>query len=248
MRIRITQAGYALAAGVAVTAMLGMSVASAGAATSKPKPTIKNATNDCGASCIDISFVAPGHHYILKDHDGFTNKNNPIALTLGSDGLPSEDFSYTTAGTVDTEYCTTTGQPTTGSVFTANQCHLLIDDGYGPDETYELAYNPDKGGPENMCLGDWDNDVNLPSGWEARLEPCGVDAATVLIGAQSLFGATLTGDHYWLVSGASNNFTNPLVLTDSDTVAWQAPHWDTLDLNGSEGIDTQEIHAVPGPF
>jgi hypothetical protein len=247
MRIRFTRAGYALAAGVAVTAMLGMSAGSADAA--KAVPSTRNATNDCGTNCIDISFLAPGHHYLLKDHSALTNVNNVIAVALGGDDLAAEDFTYMTNGTVGTMYCDpTTGAPYTGSVFTANQCHLLIADGYAADQTYQLAFNPDNAGPENMCLGDWNNDVNLPSGWKARLEPCGATAATVLIGAQNLFGATLTGNEYWLVSGASNNFSNPLVLTDADTTAWQAPRWDTLNLNGSKGIDTQIIRAIPGAF
>jgi hypothetical protein len=224
------------AATAAVLALGGFAAASA-------------ATNACNGACIDVSFQVPGHHYLLKDHSGLTKANNAIAVALGGNGLPAEDFSYVTAGTVGGLYCNpATGEPYTGSVFTANQCHLLIADDYATDQTYQLAFNPNNGGAENMCLGDWGNDVNLPSGWKARLEPCGVTSATVLIGAQSLFGATLTGDNFWVVSGASDNFSSPLVLTDADTTAWQNPRWETLDLNGSAGIDTQIVRAEPGPF
>jgi len=47
MRIRFNRAGYAVAAGVAVTAMLGMGAAAAGASVAKVHP---NATTACGAA------------------------------------------------------------------------------------------------------------------------------------------------------------------------------------------------------
>jgi hypothetical protein len=225
------------AAGGALGLALGVAAAPAGAA-----------TNACGDNCIDVSFLATGHHELLKDHSGLTGANNPIAVTNASNAMPAEDFSYEQVGEVDTLYCTSGGTALAGSVFTNNQCALLNSDDMGSDETYQLAFNPDNGGPESMCLGDWDNDVSLPSGWKARLEPCGVNAATVLIGAQSLFGATLTGDEYWMVSGASDNFSNPLVLTVTATSSWQSPRWETLNLNGKSGVDTQIVRASFGPY
>ena len=207
------------------------------------------ATNACGANCEDISFVVPGAQYVLKDHSGLTKTNNVIALAAGGNSLPAEDFTYIRVGTVVPLYCTASGQPQTGSIFTNNQCNLLVADGYSSDGTYELAYDPDNGGPESMCLGDWDNDVNLPSGWKARLEPCGVNAATVLIGATKLFGSpTLPSGEYFVVSGASDNFSNPLVLTVTATSSWQSPRWETLNLNGGTGVDTQIVRAEPGAY
>src|SRR5580692_783826 len=62
MRIRFTRAGYAVAAGVAVTAMLGMGASAAGASVSHAKPLASTA---CGAACSDASFQVPGPTDIL---------------------------------------------------------------------------------------------------------------------------------------------------------------------------------------
>jgi hypothetical protein len=92
-----------------------------------------------------------------------------------------------------------------------------------------------------MCIGSWDN--KLADGWKLRLEPCGVAADTVLILAPKLPGGnTSTGD--WLINGASNSFTSPLVASSNG----HAPVWSIVNINANKAADTQEVHFNAGPF
>ena len=82
MRIRFNRAGYAVAAGVAVTAMLGMGAASAaGASVARATP---HASTACGAACSDASFQVPGPTDILAAHSGLNITNNVVRLVQGS--------------------------------------------------------------------------------------------------------------------------------------------------------------------
>ncbi len=239
MRIRFTRAGYAVAAGVAVTAMLGMGAASAAGASAKPM-----ATTACGADCTDISFQVPGPTDILAAHSGLNTNNNVVRLVQGSNAASKEDFSRMNVGTVVPLYCTAAGQAQTGSVFTNNQCSLLVTNGLSAATTFELAFNPNNGGPENECIGGWKNEV--ANGWKVRLTPCGVAADTVIIRAAKLPGGNVqTGN--WYINGGSDNFSNPLVLTNPGNAPSQVT-WTTVNLNGKHAADTQEVHSAPGPF
>jgi hypothetical protein len=239
MRIRFTRAGYALAAGVAVTAMLGMSAASA--STAKVHPL---ATTACGVHCTDISFQVPGLTDILGAHSGLNIQNNVVRLVQGSNTAYKEDFTRIDVGTVVPLYCTATGQAQSGSVFTSNQCTLLVSAGLSLRTAFQVAFNPNNGGPENMCIGAWDNEV--ANGWKLRLEPCGEAPDTVMISTPKLnSGNTSTG--VWWINGASDNFSTPLVATNPGFAPSQ-PTWSTVDLNGKHAADTQEVHTTTGPF
>jgi hypothetical protein len=239
MRIRFTRAGYALAAGVAVTAMLGMSAASAASS-----PT-SFATNACGNKCVDVHFLQPGKHAILGVHSGWNSNNALVRLLAGSNGASKEDFSEIHTGKVSSMYCIGS-VPFPGSVFTARQCQLLKLAGLSNAYTFELAFNPNNGGPENMCVGAWNNTSPIIDG-KLRLVPCGVEADTVLIRTQHLPTGHTTAGSYWLINGASDNYSNPLVITSDGTYPSQ-PRWETVNVNGGHGIDTQEVRITPGPF
>jgi hypothetical protein len=237
MRIRFTRAGYAVAAGVAVTAMLGMSAASAS--------VHPDATNACGNKCIDVSFQNPGPDFILGVHSGLAVPNNLVRLVPGSNGAFKEDFSRIDVGTVFPLYCTVTGQAQSGSVFTSNQCHLLFTSGLLLKTTFQLAYNPNNGGDETLCVGAWGNEAP-GNGAKLRLVDCGVASDTVLIQTATLPGGKTTiGD--WLINGGSDNFSTPLVAS-AVIPAPSQPTWSTVRLNGKKGIDTQETRFFPGPF
>jgi len=242
MRIRFSRAGYALAAGVAVTAMLGMSAASANASGT---PNITNATNACANNCVDVHFLQPGKHAILGVHSGWNSNNALVRLLAGSNGASKEDFSEIHSGKISTQYCSGV-VPYPGSVFTARQCQLLKLAGLINDYTFELAFNPNNGGPETMCIGAWNNTSPIIDG-KLRLVPCGVEADTVLIRTNHLPTGHTTAGSYWLINGASDNYSNPLVITSDGTYPSQ-PRWLTVNVNGGHGIDTQEVRITPGPF
>jgi len=243
MRIRFNRAGYAVAAGVAVTAMLGMGAASAaGASVTANKP---EATTACNAACSDAFFQVPGPTDILAAHSGLNISNNVVRLVQGSNAAPKEDFTRIDVGTVFPLYCTVTGQAQTGSIFTDNQCHLLFTTGLLGATTFQYAFNPNNGGPEDMCLGAWGN--NAPaSGWKIRLEACGEAPDTVIISTPKLPGGN-TSTGVWWINGASDNYSNPLVATNPGNAPSQVT-WTTIDLNGKHAADTQEVHTAPGPF
>jgi hypothetical protein len=219
--------------------MLGMGVSSAAGAAAHP-----DATTACGTACTDVSFQVPGPTDILAAHSGLNTNNNVVRLVQGSNSASKEDFSRVDVGTVVPLYCTATGHAQRGSVFTNNQCNLLVTGGLAGATTFQLAFNPNNGGPENECVGGWGNQV--ANGWKARLTPCGVAADTVIIRAGKLPGGSVqTGD--WYINGASDNFSNPLVLTNPGYAPSQVT-WSTVNLNGKHASDTQEVHSTAGPF
>lgn len=240
MHIRFTRAGYALAAGVAATAMLGLS------AVAVASTSALAATNACGHKCIDLSFKVPGRHAILGVHSGYNVYNNTVRLLQGSNGAYKEDFSPQRLSRVSPLYCTKSGQAQPGSVFSSNQCALMKNAGLLHDTTYQLAFNPNNGGPGNLCIGAWNND--RPWNERMRLVNCGVAADTVLIVATKLPGGRIAAPgYYWLVNGASNNFSNPVVATSAGYFPSDV-YWQQVSFNGLKGIDTQEVTGRYGPF
>jgi hypothetical protein len=238
MRIRFTRAGCSVAVGVAVTAMLAMS---AGAPSAYAKPL---ATTACSSHCVDVSFQVPGPSWILGAHSGRAVVNAVVRLLPGSNGASKEDFRYTKMGTVFPLYCMATGQAQTGSTFTNNQCHLLFQAGLLEARTFSLEFDPNNGGSKNVCIGSWGDTV--ANGWKLRLETCGIGPDTVLLLAPKLPGGnTSTGD--WLINGASDNFSTPLVAS-SDGYAPSDAVWRTVNFNGGKAVDTQEIHFKAGAF
>jgi hypothetical protein len=240
MHIRFTRAGYALAAGVAATAMLGLS------AVAVASTSALAATNACGHKCIDLSFKVPGRSGILAAHSGYNLYNNSIRLLQGSNGAYKEDFSPQRLSKVSPLYCTKYGQAQPGSVFTSNQCALMKNAKLLYDTTYQLAFNPNNGGPENLCIGAWNN--NSPINARMRLVTCGNSADTVLIVANRLPGGKIAAKgYYWLINGASSNFSNPVVATSAGYFPSDV-RWEPVSFNGMRGIDTQEVTGKYGPF
>lgn len=226
---------YALGAAAAAGAMAVGGFAAAGAATTA-----------CGKVCLDIGFVDPGSGRALLASNALAGaKGTLVRLEQGSDGLPTEDFVEIQLGTVVPTYCTATGQAETGSLFTADQCELLVADGYTTSsQTYEIAFSPNNGGPEDECIGA----ASSKPGSAVRLEPCGASAGTVLIGMQKLPGGRVSSTgSFWMVNGASDNFSNPNVLTSNGTYP-SDPTWAPVVYNGKRGIDTQEVCGADGPY
>jgi hypothetical protein len=242
MRIRFSRAASALAAGVAATALLGLSAASASAVGTP----VTNATNACGNHCVDVHFLTPGRRAILGVHSGYATPNNLVRLLQGSNGASKEDFTEVDLSTVFPLYCTLGGQAQPGSLFSSRQCALIKNAHLLGDTTFQLAFNPNNGGDETMCIGAWGNQNPIVGG-KLRLEPCGVSADTVFIVANRLPTGRTTAGSLWLINGASDNFSNPLVASCDGTFP-SDPFWATVQVNGGRGIDTQEVRGETGPY
>jgi hypothetical protein len=232
----------AMAAG-AVSASLALGAT--GALASGRPAAIRNATNACGSACVDIHFLVPGKHALVTSKSGYDYAGNLVRLTEGSNGAAKQDFTRVDLSTVAPLYCTASGQAEPGSVFTPRQCALLDNAGLLGATTFQLAFNPYGGGPETLCVG---SQSALPqSGAKARLEPCGLSGATVLIETSKLPTGTATAGSHWLISGGSDNFSNPLVLTSTGAYPSNL-YWETVVVNGGKGQDTQEVRLTAGPF
>jgi hypothetical protein len=224
-------------------ALAGCAVLGMGADAAMATPA---STNACSSNCTDVWFVNPGSQALVTSHSALNKTNNVVRLTQGSNGAPKQDFTEIDAGTVVGLYCTPWGTAVTGSIFTDNQCHLLDVAGLLPANTFQFAFNANNGGPENRCLGAWNNDAPV-SGWKIRLEPCGESADTVIIETETLDGATLTSSQEWLINGASDNYSNPVVATSAGSFPSNLT-WTQININGKQGTDTQEACLTAGPF
>jgi hypothetical protein len=225
---------YTLGAAAAAGAMAVGGFAAAGAATTA-----------CGKVCLDLGFVDPGSGALLASNSLAGAKGTLVRLEQGSDRLPAEDFVEIQLGTVVPTYCTATGQAETRSLFTADQCELLVANGYTTSSlTYEIAFSPNNGGPKDECIGA----TSSKPGSAVRLEPCGASAGTVLILMAKLPGGRVpsTGS-FWLVNGASDNFSNPNVLTSNGTYP-SDPTWAPVVYSRKRGIDTQEVCGAAGSY
>lgn len=227
--------------------MAGLCLAGATSALASPAKTgpVRNATNACGSACVDVHFLVPGKHALVTSESGLNTTNNPVRLTQGSNGAPKQDFTEVNLATVAPLYCTPTGQAQPGSVFTSRQCALLDNAGLLGATSFQLAFNPYAGGPENECIGS--EAAHPQPGAKIRLKPCGLDASTVMIVTNSLPTGTTTAGSLWVISGGSDNFSNPLVATSNGTYPSDLT-WKTVVVNGGKGQDTQEVRGEPGPY
>lgn len=50
-----------------------------------------------------------------------------------------------------------------------------------------------------------------------------------------------------MISGGSDNFSNPLVATSNGTYPSNL-HWESVVVNGGKGQDEQEVRGEPGPY
>lgn len=211
------------------------------------------ATNACGSNCEDISFLSSGPNWLLNDSKGSEHANATVSQQRGSNGGRqgrNEDFRYIGVGKVDGQYCPSAlNLPAVDPLFTSNQCAALNSNGLGFDTAYQLEYYPYGGDASGLCVSAWDGTFPVPSGFKARLQQCGENADTVLIGAKNLDGGTVSNPGaWWVISGGSNNFSQPVVLTNNGIPEWQNLTWQTVEIDGGQGVDNQEVFATSGPF
>jgi hypothetical protein len=238
MRIRFTRAGYAMAAGVAVTAMLGLGMQAASASTGIVRPSgITNATNACGKACNDIFNQGLGPKHIPTTGGHY---RSPVHLTLAHNFLKSQDFIATEVGTL-ADFCTLDG----GSGLIPDNAYVCIN--YPSTyPVYEEQFAPGSF-TSGWCAGVGVRDVR--QGGEITLRDCGTSARTLWVA--DLKNAvkdkrSLVGFDVPLVNGADGSFSDPLVLTTDDSGKLTLQE---LSKNGIKGTpyDSQEWGLRLGP-
>ncbi len=198
-----------IAAGAATFGLVGGGLAMAGTMTASA------ATPNCGGTCAQIFTQKYELQYILDVYQARAAAGTPIILFQRSNSDPAEDFVVQDLGTVHSFY----------------NNHGLVspafDRTYRSDEAYEIQYEP-YGLNSNFCLSTWSNETPQP-GYKVRLEPCGqysnsiwaadTDARTLPPGGSVVTDRRSTGGVFSptrtdvaLINGATNTFSNPLVL------------------------------------
>ena len=238
-----------IAAGAATFGLVGGGLAMAGTMTASA------ATPNCGANCTSIFTQKYGPQYLVDVFQAKAAAGTPVILFQRSNSDPAEDFVVADLGTVHSFY----------------NNHGLVspafDRTYRSDEAYEIQYEP-YGLNSNFCLSTWSNETPQ-AGYKVRLEPCGqysnaiwaadTDGRTVPAGSsvvsdfRSSGGVfSPTGTDVALINGATNTFSNPLVLNypagnPTDMPRPQLNVQPEKQYSNGTTLDNQEWGTVTGP-
>jgi hypothetical protein len=202
MRNRFARACSVLAAGVAVTSVVGLSAASAATASVRPA-----ATPACGFNCFNLSSLVLGRRTIQNAYvpgdTGIGGKPGiEVNLNLASNTHPNEDFTGAQVGTLG-NYC-----PNLGGTGLSPISYVCIT--YPANyPVFESNWSP-FGNQSGLCVG---SKLPVFSGREVTLQNCGVNATTIWVG--DLAHAIIRFGRVYLpwVNGASTTFSHALVLT-----------------------------------
>jgi hypothetical protein len=239
MRNRFARACSVLAAGVAITSVVGLSATSSASASVKPA-----ATPACGFNCFNLFSLVLGRRtiqnaYVPGDTGTGGRAGIEVNLNLASNTHPNEDFTGAQVGTL-LNFCPNFGG--TGLSATSYVC-INYPSSY---PVFESDWSP-FGNESGLCTG---SKLPLFSGRETTLQPCGVNATTLWVGdlANSV---TRFGRPYlpW-VNGASTTFSHALVLTVDPSTRNPINQLRVQALNkltGGTVSDTQEFSLFFGP-
>jgi hypothetical protein len=239
MRNRFARACSVLAAGVAITSVVGLSATSSASASVKP-----GATSACGFNCFNLFSLVLGRRtiqnaYVPGDTGTGGKPGIEVNLNLASNTHPNEDFTGAQVGTL-LNFCPNFGG--TGLSATSYVC-INYPSSY---PVFESDWSP-FGNESGLCTG---SKLPLSSGRETTLQPCGVNATTLWVGdlANSVtrFGRTYLP---W-VNGASTTFSHALVLTVDPSTHNPINQLRVQALNkltGGTVPDTQEFSLFFGP-
>jgi hypothetical protein len=202
MRNRFARACSALAAGIAVTSVVGLSAASAASASIRP-----TATPACGIHCFNLFSLVLGRRtiqnaYVPGDTGTGGKPGIEVNLNLASNTHPNEDFSGAQVGTL-LNFC-----PNFGGVGLAQTSYVCIN--YPSNyPVFEANWSP-FGNESGLCTG---SKLPLFSGREVTLQPCGANPTTIWVG--DLANTVIRGGRVYFpwVNGASTSFSHALVLT-----------------------------------
>jgi hypothetical protein len=200
MRNRFARACSVLAAGVAVTSVIGLSAASvASAATTANKP---NATPACGFNCFSLSSLTLGtktiqNAYVPGDTGSGSRVGQKVNMNFASNSHPNEDFTGAQVGTLR-DFC--------GTLLSSTSYSCLNFPSFYP--VFESNLSP-FGNQTGLCVGAF---TPVFSGENTTLQNCGNSASTLWVG--DLHNTTTKHGRIYFpwVNGASNNFSHPLTL------------------------------------
>ena len=238
-----------IAAGAATFGLVGGGLAMAGTMTASA------ATPNCGTTCAQIFTQKYGPQYLVDVFQARAAAGTPVILFQRSNSDPAEDFVVNDLGTVHSFY----------------NNHGLVtpafDRTYRADEAYEIQYKP-YGLNSNFCLSTWSNETPQ-AGYKVRLEPCGqysnsiwaadTDGQTVPQGSSQVGDFRSTGGVFSprftdvaLINGATNTFSNPLVLNypagnPTDMPRPQLNVQPEKQYSNGTTFDNQEWGTVNGP-
>jgi hypothetical protein len=255
-----------IAAGAATLTLVGGGLGMVGTMTASAA-TPNCDTNGTG-TCAQIFSQKYGPQYLLDVFQAKAKAGQPVILFQRSNSDPAEDFVVKDLGTVGSFF-------TTYGLVTDNFAHT-----YSGDEAYEIQYEP-YGLNSNFCLSTWPGEAP-DAGYLVRLESCGkysnslwvadTGSDTPPVGSSAVFDRNSTGDDFApprhdvaLINGASDTFSNPLVLnypagnpTDmprpqlnvepekqySGGQTFDNQEWGTVD-NAVHGTTTPPVPPVP---
>ena len=239
MRNRFARACSLLAAGVAVTSVIGLSGASAASASVRPA-----ATPACGFNCFNLFSLVLGPHtiqnaYVPGDTGTGGKAGMEVNLNFASNSHPNEDFTGAQVGTL-LNFCPNFGG--SGLSATAYVC-INYPSNY---PVFESNWSP-FGNESGLCVG---SKLPLFSGRETTLQACGVNATTIWVG--DLKNSTFHHGHLYTpwVNGASTTFSHALVLTVDPSTRNPRNQLRVQSLNQLTGgvvPDTQEFSLTFGP-
>jgi len=239
MRNRFARACSVLAAGVAVTSVIGLSAASVASAATKP-----DATPACGFNCFNLSSLVLGPHtiqnaYVPGDTGVGGKVGQKVNMNYASNSHPNEDFTGAFVGTLG-DFC-----PNLGGTGLSPTSYVCI---HYPNTypVFEADWSP-FGNESGLCAGAW---TPVYSGENVTLQDCGSSTSTMWVG-DIANGTFHHGRHYmpW-VNGASSNFSHPLTLQVDPGTRRPINQLKLASLNkltGGVAPDSQEFTFRFGP-
>jgi hypothetical protein len=243
MRNRIARACSVLAAGVAVSSVIGLSAATmASASTAKPA-VHPAATPACGFNCFELSSLTLGRNLIqnafVPGNTGTGGKvGQKVNLHFASNTQVNADFTGAQVGTLG-DFC-----PNLGGFGLSPTSYVCIN--YPSNyPVFESDWSP-FGNESGLCVG-----AKLPvtSGENVTLQNCGVNATTIWVGDLANSVIRFGRVYFPWVNGASTTFSHQLALTVDPGTTNPTNQLKLKSLNkvGGRVPDTQQFTLRFGP-
>ena len=245
MRNRFARAASVLAAGVAVTSVIGLSAAGAASAATKPGAVHPNATPACGFNCFNLSSLTLGrgtiqNAYVPGDTGVGGRVGQKVNMNFASNSHPNEDFTGAQVGTLG-DFCANMG----GNGLLASTAYVCIN--YPSNyPVFESNWSP-FGNESGLCAGAF---LPVFSGENVTLQNCGSNPSTIWVG--DLANSTVYRGRLYTpwVNGASANFSHPLTLQVDPGTKRPINQLKLASLNkltGGVAPDSQQFTLTFGP-